>query len=61
MRLSQAKFTTTNDKPALTQPTSETVVELTTQADDKVPLEELIKMIDMEELKQFNPKLYDQL
>ena len=30
-------------------------------ADEKMNLEDLVKMVDMEELKKFNPKLHEQI
>ena len=35
--------------------------EVTPVVEEKLSAEELLKMIDMEELKRFNPKLHDQI
>lgn len=47
----KAAFSTTPEKPT----------EAAVEAEERVPVEELIKMLDMEELKKFNPKLHAQI
>ena len=53
MSMNRSKFSTTNTKPS-----SEASANLD---DDKLSVEEIMKYINMDELKQFNPKLHDQI
>ncbi len=51
--MNRSKFSTTNNKLS-----SEASANLD---EDKLSLEEIMKYINMDELKQFNPKLHDQI
>ena len=49
--IGKVAFSTTPEKPT----------KVAVEAEERVPVEELIKMLDMEELKKFNPKLHAQI
>ena len=54
--LSQRYFSTSSNTPSENK---ETAKETESVPEEKLSVEELMKMIDMNELKQFNPKLYE--